>query len=172
MKLGTRSLLFGVHQVVWHPYTVLRAWIALFGWPSFAEFVAIFFHDWGYFGLPNMDGPEGKLHPARSAAIIRWLFRFSRVSALASYEVRRHSRCYCAKHDLTESKLCAADKLCVQFDPEWFYLLRAHLSGEIHEYKANAKKGLTDHEWFRTLRRNSGRFAWGFRNAYLAKGLK
>lgn len=57
--VGTRSLLFGVHQFLWHPWTVYRAWRYLYGKPTWREVVCIFLHDLGYFGKPNMDGEEG-----------------------------------------------------------------------------------------------------------------
>lgn len=56
MKTGTKSLLFGVHQFIWHPLTVLLAWIKLYGWPAWEELVCIIIHDWGYWGKSNMDG--------------------------------------------------------------------------------------------------------------------
>ena len=64
MRIGTRSLLFGVHQLVWHPVVVMLAWRNLYGqWPNWQELVCIIIHDWGYWGCPNMDGPEGENHP-------------------------------------------------------------------------------------------------------------
>ncbi|MCK5235828.1 MAG: hypothetical protein KAR06_02490, partial [Deltaproteobacteria bacterium] len=60
--VGTKSLLFGVHQFIWHPITVLIAWCKLYGWPTWPELVCIIVHDWGYWGKPNMDGPEGEKH--------------------------------------------------------------------------------------------------------------
>jgi hypothetical protein len=59
MKVGQRSLLYGVHQFLWHPITVLIAWWVLFGRPTWRELVCIIIHDWGYWNCPNMDGPEG-----------------------------------------------------------------------------------------------------------------
>jgi len=47
MKVGTKSLLWGVHQIFWHPLTVTLAWRELYKkWPSWKEFVCIFIHDW------------------------------------------------------------------------------------------------------------------------------
>ena len=68
MQVGTKSLLFGVHQIFWHPLTVTLAWKELYKtWPSWKEFVCIFIHDWGYWGCPNMDGEEGENHPVWAA---------------------------------------------------------------------------------------------------------
>src|SRR5574342_444860 len=70
MKIGTKTLLFGVHQFLWHPLTVWHAWVKLYGrQPHWWELVAIFCHDLGYWGLPNLDGPEGREHPLRGARI-------------------------------------------------------------------------------------------------------
>ena len=42
MKVGTKSLLFGVHQLLWHPLTVWLGWIKLYKKPpSFKEAVCI-----------------------------------------------------------------------------------------------------------------------------------
>lgn len=164
MKLGTRSLLFGVHQFLWHPITVWLAWRKLFGVPKFWECCAIFFHDWGYWGSPNMDGKEGRGHPERSARVAGYLlfwFTGRRRYAIAE-EILGHSRWYAKKSGVSVSRLCAADKLSVSYDPEWFYMLRAWATGELVEYKRNAGGKLTDEEWFRTLRSRSRDFAVEF----------
>lgn len=187
MKVGTKSLLFGVHQIFWHPLVVARAWRFLYGrWPGFYESIAIFFHDWGYWGCADIDGPEGKQHPHAGTQIAgRWVFRlewlrlffkglgtprtldewrkfFSLVAVMANQTafftrtlVRYHSR-YWAKSDyVAPSKLCWADKYCIAFDPQWFYLLRARLSGEVKEFRRNAVESnhvpaeATDQDWFR-----------------------
>lgn len=50
-----------------------------------------------------------------------------------------HSRYYSAKQiGIKTSELYVPDKVAVLYDPPWFYLLRAHLSGEIREYVENA----------------------------------
>ena len=67
MKIGTKSLLFGVHQFFWHPLTVYWAWKRLYGRPSLREFVCIFVHDWGYWRAGDMDGAIGGLHPELGA---------------------------------------------------------------------------------------------------------
>src|SRR5688572_8618904 len=70
MKRGTLSVLFGVHQFLWHPITVLRAWRHLYGrWPKWHWIIAILCHDLGYWGKPNMDGPEGQTHPEAGAEL-------------------------------------------------------------------------------------------------------
>lgn len=45
-----------------------------------------------------------------------------------------HSRFYAKKKEAKLSKLCFADKLAMCMEPDWFYLFRIKLSGEIDEY--------------------------------------
>lgn len=193
MKRGTLSLLFGVHQFLWHPVVVGRAWRMLYGrWPGLYEWIAIVTHDLGYWGLPNMDGEEGKRHPERSqslacviagnvATIGAWNRYFtgwvqrgyisSRVVEVGLL-VRHHSR-EMVRLDRREfyktgmgglcdpaepSMLCWPDKLSIVFEPEWFYLFRARLTGELDEFKQNAIDGgflppvATGRDWFRWYR--------------------
>lgn len=133
MNVGTKSLLFGVHQVFWHPFTVWRAWRHLYGAPTWRECVCIVIHDWGYWGCPNMDGPEGELHPYVGAALAQDLFG-------PEYHelVLGHSRYLAKKMGWQPSRLCWADKLSMAYEPTWFYLIRARLSGEILEYRTKA----------------------------------
>lgn len=130
MNIGTRSLLFGVHQFAIHPWFVALSWWRLYGFPwDFRLWVAFFVHDLGYWGKPNMDGPEGEEHPYLGARIM---------GALFGEEWRRftlyHSR-FLAKRDGEQfSRLCVADKLAIEQTPRWLYLIQANLTGEIHEY--------------------------------------
>lgn len=135
MKLGTKSLLFGVHQVFWHPFTVWRAWKHLYGRPGLRECVCILIHDWGYWGCANMDGEEGRRHPFFAAEVAGFLFGVEYF-----YLVCYHSRHLAESVGAEPSKLCWADKLSMIYEPRWFYLLRARASGEILEYRANAAK--------------------------------
>jgi hypothetical protein len=162
MKVGTKSLLFGVHQFVFHPWTVLRAWRKLYGgWPDAVELCAIIVHDWGYWGSPNMDGPEGERHPFLGAKLTArfalWLGWSQQRAADAYFGCLYHSRFLAAKRHAAPSLLCWADKLSVVYDPGWFYLLRARASGELAEYRQNAKRKLplwfSDGAWFRWYRR-------------------
>lgn len=61
MNVGTRSLLIGAHQFLWHPITVFFAWCELYGLPNWKECVCIFIHDIGYWEKWNMDGGPTKL---------------------------------------------------------------------------------------------------------------
>ena len=161
MNVGTKSLLFGVHQFLWHPITVLIAWIELYGFPEWRELVCIVIHDWGYWGSPNMDGEEGEEHPRWAA---KWAHfnldefkgsfvphnvdNFFKYYNLCVY----HSRHYAKRVGVEPSKLCWADKLSIKYDPWWFYLTRAWMSGELFEYrKLHAGMGedfKTHKEWY------------------------
>lgn len=152
MNVGTKSLLFGVHQFAWHPITVLLSWRYLYGTPTWREAVCIFIHDFGYWGSPNMDGAEGTLHPFRGAAIAGYLFG-------PKYHdlVLGHSRFLAQKRDIPLSRLCWADKLSMDHEWRWWYLLRANLSGELAEYRANSEdrrfcpKSAGNRVWHRKL---------------------
>lgn len=147
MRLGTKSLLFGVHHFLWHPITVLRAWVDLYGRPNMKELICIFIHDWGYWGCSEMDGRTGSQHPIRGAKIAGWLFGQEYYDLCVL-----HSRTLSDALGMPPSKLCWADKLSMAYDPRWFYLLRASATGEIKEYRENSRSlfGLwnTNEDWF------------------------
>lgn len=142
MKIGTRSLLFGVHCFWIHPIVVALAWKKIHGrWPrDRAEWFAIVFHDWGYWGMPNIDGPEGQMHPLISASLMWPLLEDSpRLQTKVTHLILGHSRYYCARTRFIKlSALYAPDKVSILYEPRWFYLLRGTLSGEISEYIQNA----------------------------------
>jgi hypothetical protein len=55
MKVGTKSVLFGAHCFLIHPFFVAAAWIKLYGFPWDPRlWIAFFVHDLGYFGKPNI----------------------------------------------------------------------------------------------------------------------
>ena len=164
MKIGTKSILFGVHQFAIHPLIVAISWWRLYGFPcDYRLWVAFFVHDLGYFGKPNMDGKEGEQHPELGAKIMHRLFD-SGNNWLATQEdtpsdlweskplrsctywwrfTRYHSR-FLAKLDGQHfSPLCVADKLAIAYTPKFIYLIQANLSGEIHEYMGGIS-GRTD----------------------------
>lgn len=156
MTVGTKSLLFGVHQFLWHPFTVALAWRRRYKkWPNFFESLTILVHDWGYWGCDNMDGFSGKQHPRAGAYI---MFQLTRSWTAPDYKYHwlalGHSRWMAKGYGMPPSALCNPDKESVLFDPRWFYLLRATLSGEIKEYKSAAIRAhkispfATNREWF------------------------
>lgn len=153
MKIGTRSVLYGAHCFFIHPFFVAWAWWRLYGFPWDPRlWVAFFVHDLGYFGKPNMDGPEGEQHPEWGARVMLYLFDlspllgrllsrlFGKHSGFYWYNfVLYHSR-YLAKADGAQfSPLCVADKLAIALTPAWLYLPMVRATGEIHEYMADAK---------------------------------
>lgn len=133
MKIGTCSLLFGVHQFAIHPWFVAWAWWRLYGFPYDPRlWLAFFLHDLGYWGKPNMDGPEGEQHPVWAANVM--YFFGSQWADLCMY----HSRFLAKKNNRPYSRLCVADKLAITLTPAWLYLPLARLSGELVEYMLGA----------------------------------
>ena len=156
MKIGTKSVLFGVHQFILHPLFTALAWWKLFGVPYDPRlWVAFFVHDLGYLGKPDMDGDRGELHPILGAKIMsvfgkNWY-------GFALY----HSRFYARKHGKKISRLCVADKYAIVLVPAWLYVFQANLSGEIHEYMYQAYHGkyvdqdlrfTNQREWFESVK--------------------
>lgn len=137
MKIGTKSLLFGVHQIFLHPFFVALAWIKLYGIPLHPLiWLSFLVHDLGYFGKEEMDGPSGDLHPYLGARIMglfgeKW-YLFSLT----------HSRFLAKQLNLEPSRLCMADKYAFCMYPRWLYLLLARASGEVWEYM-QGKNGRT-----------------------------
>lgn len=163
MKIGTKSVLFGAHQFVIHPWFVAAAWWQLFGFPWDPRlWIAFFVHDLGYLGKPNMDGPEGETHPLRGAMLMTRLFDRLKNDGrpidgvpqdLSNWFVTRegywlgpwgkfcllHSRYYAKSIGSQPSRLCIADKLAIALTPAWLYLPMVRATGEIREYMAHAK---------------------------------
>lgn len=133
MRAGTKSVLFGAHQFLLHPFFVGAAWWIIYRkLPRLHELAAILTHDLGYWGAPNMDGPEGEAHPERIAAW--WRDRFGSFGMQVAVEILGHSRFHAKKHNLPLSLLFQPDKLSMALYPRWLYLLLSNMSGEIHEY--------------------------------------
>ena len=63
MRVGTKSIFFGVHSMFLHPLFVAVAWWRLYGFPYHPRlWFAFALHDAGYFGRGSMEGPEGETH--------------------------------------------------------------------------------------------------------------
>lgn len=135
MKIGTKSVLFGVHCFFIHGWFVAYAWWKLYGFPFDPRlWIAFFVHDIGYIGKPNMDGPEGELHPYLGAKIMS-------VFGKKWYDFTLyHSRFLAKKHGAQYSRLCVADKLSLVLVPDWLYLFQCNLTGEIKEYMKDAAR--------------------------------
>lgn len=156
MRIGTKSVLFGAHCFLLHPWFVARAWWLLYGFPFDPRlWVAFFVHDLGYIGKPNMDGPEGETHPRLGARVMAILFdwsdrtfRFSDGGPIGSWGqfALLHSRYYAKSLCCQPSRLCIADKLAIALTPAWLYLPAVRATGEIHEYMAHAKHRIQGNE--------------------------
>ena len=121
MTLGTKTLLFGVHQFILHPLLVLLAWLRFYhSFPTWRELVCIFIHDWGYWGKPSLKCADGDRHPELGADIANKLFG-------AEYRdfILGHSTFYTTRENISVSKLMAPDKYWHCMVPLWFYKLLA-----------------------------------------------
>ena len=130
MRVGTKSVVFGVHAVLIHPFFVACAYWRLFGFPWDPRlWLAFLVLDVGYFGCPNMEGPEGQQHVVLGGRIMGWL---------CGPEWRDftlcHSRHWAESVGKRYSKLCLADKLAFVLTPARLYIPMARLSGELGEY--------------------------------------
>lgn len=143
MKVGTRSILYGGHQFILHPIFVALAWRRLYkAWPRrWREWVGIVIHDWGYWGLGDMDGEEGEKHPRWAAAMMTVWFDKGRKMDQDwelghwAWFVAGHSRSYAALLQMPTSPLMNADKLATAMMPRWLYVGLLWLSGEWLEYR-------------------------------------
>ncbi|MCZ2078351.1 MAG: HD domain-containing protein [Bryobacterales bacterium] len=136
MRVGTKSLLFGAHCFFVHPFFVAAGWARIYGFPwDMRLWAAFFFHDLGYVGCPNVEGPEGEEHVRLGARIMGLLFGDS----WADFTLR-HSRHWAKKHGATVSRLCYADKMAFVLTPAWLYLPMARATGELAEYMAKSRE--------------------------------
>ena len=134
VKTGTKSVIYGGHQFLIHPFTVLLAYIELYGFPNWKVLVCIFIHDLGYLGVNDMEGKQGELHPMFGAKTAHKYL--DRGHELYYYNFcLYHSRTLAYIHNTTPSLLCWADKLSIKYERWWTYLPRAVLSGEAKEYR-------------------------------------
>ena len=146
MNIGTKSVLFGVHQFLIHPVIVFYAWLIIHrSLPTLAELMAIITHDLGYWGLSNMDGLEGSKHPGIAAEF--WRRRFGAFGDEVADLIVGHSRFHAKANDLPLSRLFRPDKVATALYPIWLYLLLANLSGEIKEYmRLRGSEKYPDHQ--------------------------
>ena len=130
MRVGTKSVIFGVHAILVHPFFVAWAWSRLYGFPWDPRlWLAFLVHDVGYVEKPDMEGSEGQQHVVLGGRIMGWLFGPEwRDFTLC------HSRHWAERVGKKYSKLCLADKLAFVLTPAWLYLPMARLSGELYEY--------------------------------------
>ena len=130
MRVGTKSILFGVHQFLLHPALLWEAWRRLYGVPLDPRlYVAFAVHDLGYIGRRNMDGFDSEKHVELGAKIMKTLFGPSWGEFCGC-----HSRYYARSRGLQVSRLCVADKLAFVLTPAWLYLTMGRATGGLDEY--------------------------------------
>lgn len=207
MRIGTKSLLFGAHQFITHPVCIAIAWFRLYGWStilwrpmksgpehhlvleikpwSLSLWLSFLVHDWGYWGLPNMDGPEGSLHPLRSAIAYDKVFPTKKKHLWMAF-IAAHSRASAKELPYLDgpSPLAAADKLAIGLTPWWLYVPLTRMTGEIREYQSTPRHASehghisddgrkqpwrTDVAWFKTICHNLN--AWAYKDAERIKAL-
>lgn len=155
LPIGTKSLLWGSHQFILHPLMVAYGWRRHYGfWPrGWRTWVAIFCHDLGYWGLADLDGERGKLHPLWAATrLANWFAPEPTRADLGRATFTRrfdsnlfwfwflaaHSRHAARSLGWEPSPLMIPDKLATALLPRWLYALLVWLSGEHVEYIAYA----------------------------------
>ncbi len=140
MRMGTKTLLFGCHQFLLHPFFTWLGWRALYGPPPWRMWFAFVLHDIGYWGMEDgiFDGPED-MHPARGALFVRdTLFAGFKHDWQEIYkQMVRHSRHMSERFGVPPSQLCWADKMGTAIMPSLLWAILAHLSGEGWIYIAN-----------------------------------
>lgn len=167
LPVGPRSVLFGAHQFLIHPFYVNKAWVQLYkSKPTWRDRVAFFLHDLGYLcqWCRSMDGSDGLLHPEWGARATSWLFD-SRITVYKDGHLitergtywynfcAGHSRHYAEHIGISYSPLMRPDKLATHLYPRWLYGLLMFLSDEYKEYiaywisKGNYPGTPTDSAW-------------------------
>jgi hypothetical protein len=155
MQIGTKTLLYGNHQFLVHPFFVGIAWVRLYRkLPNPKEALCILIHDWGYWGKPNIDGPEGEEHPFAAAMWAheyldgfyrKWYYKNTnpfRYQNLCLY----HSGTLAKRHGNPVSRLYMPDKIGIASTPIWLLTLCGKLSGETEEYRHNPKYPVTQRQ--------------------------
>ncbi len=156
MKVGTKSVLFGIHHWWWHFYFCVRAWRWLYGrWPRLSEGVAIFLHDFGLIGCDSLTSSDASNHPLRVQSLVHVLAGYR-----AGHLVLQHSRGCCSQWGMSPSMLCwaglLAEALWLEESPQTF-LNRAGRSGELEEFReiSHATRvwplASTDTDWAKDL---------------------
>lgn len=150
--VGTRSILVGAHQFVLHPVFVALAWRKLMGgWPiAIPVWFAFVVHDWGYWGLHDMDGDEGKRHPIGGAAMMHAWFDSVFEEKWWKFTAG-HSRYFAELQHIPTSDLMRVDKYATAIVPLPLYLACVLASGECWEYVQYHHdyhgKPTTDNRW-------------------------
>lgn len=166
MNIGTKSILFGIHQFAFHPFMVARGWYRLYG------FRRVEIGSRTLFDRPR----EGGIARARRRRVFASLWRPALWISFIVHDLgylgkpnmdgaegelhpelgakimRRlfgepwgdfvllHSRFIAKQRGRRPSPLCLADKLAIVVTPRWLYLRLAMLTGEIGEYMAKSAR--------------------------------
>jgi hypothetical protein len=147
MRIGTKSVLYGAHCAVVHPWFLAAAWRKLYGFPwDIRLWCAFWLHDAGYFSKRDMDGLDGETHVELGARIMAFLFGESWGAFTAA-----HSRYWAKRNGRQFSRLCVADKLAFVLTPAWLYLPMARATGELSEYMLRAKERQAGCEYFTAI---------------------
>ena len=144
ITLGTKTLLFGVHQILIHPLMVTLAWAKLYHtFPTWRELLCIMVHDWGYWGRPNLKNEDGDRHPEFGAELAGKVLGPEWKNFILG-----HSSFYIARNGVKKSKLLAPDKYWHCMIPLWFYKILAVPSGEFRHYRElkHARQVADQHE--------------------------
>jgi len=116
MRIGTKSVLYGAHCAVVHPWFLAAAWRKLYGFPwDIRLWCAFWLHDAGYFSKRDMDGLDGK----RTLSLVQ--------ESWPSYLVSPGGPLRPHIPDIGRSGMagnspgfCVADKLAFVLIPAWF----------------------------------------------------
>lgn len=112
MKQGTVSVLLGAHSPM-HSLLVVVAWIKLYHkLPRPWEFVCIFIHDLGHWGIQYLDDYEAKKHHWRRGAALG-----ERLFGLKAYDLIRG---HCGYDSQAQSVLRRPDKYSWLIAPLWW----------------------------------------------------
>lgn len=168
MRIGTKSVLFGVHQFLLHPLLLALGWWMAYGFRRVHIGTRREIHP----GHPGGKSGTIVVHRGVFAHLLDprlWLAFFvhdlgylgkpnmdgpegKTHPEFGARIMRRlfgdawgdlvllHSRYYAKKLGRPVSSLCLADKWVIVLEPSWLYLPRVRLTGELAEYLANAEQ--------------------------------
>ncbi len=147
MRIGTKSVLYGAHCAVVHPWFLAVAWWKLYGFPWD---IRLWFPSRCMISgtFQERHGRTAKGKHTWSLAPESWpsLFGESWGAFTAA-----HSRYWAKRNGRQFSRLCVADKLAFVLTPAWLYLPMARATGELSEYMLRAKERQAGCEYFTAI---------------------
>lgn len=132
MRIGMKTLLFGAHQFLIHPYYVRKGWVKMYGNPPRRMWIAFLIHDWGYWPMKEIDGDKDYHSYWAALAVAQY-------NAPLAREMLLHSRFTAKDLGKEPSRLCWADKMGTALMPSFLWAVLARLSGEGFIYMSNMK---------------------------------